>query len=362
MLDILLLAAFAVIVVWFVIYFLFIKGALDKSSETKNMFIPKVDVRLFEQWLSAVDIQQKDFLAIKHEVKEKIVGMDELLHAMILNIFCGGHLLIEWVPGLAKTKTVRSFSEVLHMDFSRIQFTPDMLPSDILWTEIYNSKTKKFELQLGPVVSNIVLADEINRTTPKVQSALLEAMQEKQLTIWWKTVSLPDPFLVLATQNPLEQEGTYPLPEAQVDRFLFKVLVDYPVHADEILMLDKVVVTKEKPLKSKMTKRKFVTIGKKIDVVNVPVEVKEYITKLVQKTREKHRYLLYWASPRASIGLARAVKVLAFAEWRVEANFEDVQKLFLAVLRHRIILNYDAKSDEMSEDDILIEIAGQVRF
>lgn len=360
--NILLLVIWILIVIALFVYFWFLRDQTFDGKEIEQTQKAVTDIWLFKQGLSSISFVNTDIKAIKDEVHKKIVGMNSFINAIIINLLSDWHLLVEGVPGLAKTKAIQTFSDVLHLAFSRIQFTPDMLPSDVIGVDIYNSKSKKFETQLGPVVSNVVLADEINRTPPKVQSALLEAMQERQVTIWWKTVKLPDPFLVLATQNPLEQEGTYPLPEAQIDRFLFKILVDYPNHEEEVRVLD--ILEKEKNLKLdiKMTHRKFVTIKKDVASVKISDDIKNYITELVQITRKKHKYLSYGASPRASIGLMLAWKSVAFVEWREEVTYKDIQKIYLAVLRHRILLNYDAKIDEISADDILLELAGQIKI
>jgi len=355
------LVVWILVVIALFVYFVFLDNQKKQKSDLWIESLDSVtDITVFKHSLSAVVFVNPVLNSVKNEMHKVIVGMDSFINAIIINLFAWWHLLVEGVPWLAKTKVIQTFADVLHLDFVRVQFTPDLLPSDLIWVDIYNNKTKKFETQVGPIVSNILLADEINRTPPKVQSALLEAMQEKQVSIWWKTVSLPDPFLVLATQNPLEQEGTYPLPEAQIDRFLFKILVDYPDHSEEVGILDILENEQDILVKRKMTHQQFVAIRQKIEGVKVPDMVKNYIAKLVQKTRQKHRYLLYGASPRASIGLMMAGKAVAFLEWRNEVVYEDIQKVYLAVLRHRIVLNYDAKVDGVDADTILLELAGQV--
>jgi len=336
---------------------------LKKYEENRNHSISvkaKVDVSLFVQGMSIIDFVHIDFKNLKKEIHKKIVGLDSFINAIIVNILCGGHILVEWVPGLAKTKMIRTFSEVMNMEFKRIQFTPDLLPSDILWVDVYNHKTKNFETKLGPIVSNIILADEINRATPKVQSALLEWMQEQQITIGGKTFELPDPFFVLATQNPLEHEGTYPLPEAQIDRFLFKILLDYPTLQQEIKVLESVESEKKVKLKKILTQKKFVSLKKWFEKVLISEEVKSYIGRLVVATRKKDSRLEYGASPRGSIGLMLSAKAVAFLEWRDFVKHEDVQKVFLAVMRHRIVLSYDAKIDWLTEDDVLLDIVSEV--
>jgi len=246
-----------------VIYFFF----LDKKKETE---LPSrsesptshgfVETRLFADGLHHVHIHHTELRTLVQELRKKIIGMDEFIHAIVLNLLCGGHLLVEGVPGLAKTKTIHAFSEVMGMQFKRVQFTPDMLPADIMGTEIYNAASKNFEAKIGPIMTNILLADEINRATPKVQSALLEAMQEHQVSIGGTSYPLPDPFFVLATQNPLEQEGTYPLPEAQIDRFLFKILVDYPNLHEEKKILDEQEHEDKIPLQKLFSHETFLSL------------------------------------------------------------------------------------------------------
>lgn len=350
-------AGFLAGIVGLVMYMVLVKGEKISPSISEVTWI---DMIIFRHGLDDVVVSQADFLAIKEEIQRHIVGMDGLLNTLLIALFCEGHVLVEGAPGLAKTKVIQSFAQVLHLEFSRIQFTPDLLPSDILGAELYNPKTKQFDLQWWPVVSNVILADEINRTTPKVQSALLEAMQEKQITVWNKTHALPDPFLVLATQNPIEHHGTYPLPEAQLDRFLFKVFVDYPSHKDELRIIHETVLDTPKNLQVQITACRFASIRKAVLEVNVPTEVTEYITKLVQKTRISHPYVQYWASPRASIGLTRACKVLAFMQGRTQVGFQDVQRLFLSVLRHRLVLSYEAQVKKINADEVLCDIAWQV--
>ncbi len=338
-----------------------LSSALERiKRQTPEEDTPLVETSLFEIGLKSLEFVHKDLFLVKEEMHKKIVGMDEFINSIIVNILCWGHVLVEWVPWLAKTKVIHIFADIMNADFKRIQFTPDMLPSDVMWVDVFNSKTRNFETKLGPIVANIVLADEINRTTPKVQSALLEAMQERQVTIWGKTFELPDPFFVLATQNPLEQEGTYPLPEAQVDRFLFKVLVDYPTLAEEIEVLN--TVEKESSIKIKkiITHRKFITIRKWLEKMEMSDDIKDYIARLIHKTREKNPNILYGASPRWSIGLMISSKAVAYLEGREYVKHDDVQRVFLSVLRHRVVLTYDAKIDNLTEDEILLEIASKV--
>lgn len=236
------------------------------------------------------------------------------------------------------------------------------MPADILGGEIYNSKSQEFDTKMWPIMANIILADEINRATPKVQSALLEAMQEHQVTIWWITHKLPDPFFVLATQNPIEQEGTYPLPEAQIDRFLFKVVVDYPSLSDEKKILDTMEKEDLTKIKSVISHNQLTAIKKTIDDIIISDEVKHYITRLTSITRKEHEYILYGTSPRGSIGLMLASKAVALAEWREFVTHEDVQRVALPVLRHRVILNYQAKLSGLSEDEVLLSLFEEVKL
>lgn len=350
------------------LYFLLIEDknlidALLKNFHKEKIIEPEknlVDIKYFEEWLHNIDFADKDLEKVKTEIHKKVIWMEEFINAIILNILCWWNILVEWVPWLAKTKTISTFAQVIWMDFKRIQFTPDMLPSDITWIEIYNTKNKEFEVKLGPIVANIILADEINRSTPKVQSALLEAMQEKQITIWWQTYMLPDPFFVLATQNPIEQEWTYPLPEAQVDRFLFKIIVNYPHNHDEKKVLDSIEDDSKIHVKKVFWPKEFIKLKDKINKVVVSDEMKHYITRLIGKTREKNPNLIYGASPRWSIWLMNASRALAFIEWKEFVTHQEIQRVALSVLRHRIILSYNAKINWITEDEILLDLFREV--
>lgn len=318
----------------------------------------KQDTHFFRQGLSGVRIQHPVAHSIIHALQQSIVGMDDFLLAILISFVSGGHILVEWLPGLAKTKTIRTFAHILGLHFSRIQFTPDMLPSDIVGVDIYNQQKKHFETVHGPIFAHIVLADEINRASPKVQSALLEAMQEKQVTVGWKTVALPDPFVVLATQNPLEQEGTYPLPEAQIDRFFFKVLVDYPsaVHEKQMLGIVDVAID-SRPLSSKSLQQFLDAAGS----VHVSDALQTYIVDLVQATRKSHPDIVYGCSPRGSITLLKAAQSLAYLCGRDKVILEDVQRVALLCLRHRIVVSYKAKVRGVSEDALLMDIFATVK-
>jgi len=301
------------------------------------------------------------------ELKKRIVGQEEMLRGVMIGLLTGGHILIEGVPGLAKTLTIKSLSEVLNLDFKRIQFTPDLLPSDVIGTLIYNQKESKFEPKKGPVFTNLVLADEINRAPAKVQSALLEAMQEKQVTIGETTYPLPKPFLVMATQNPIEQEGTYNLPEAQIDRFMLKIKISYPKKEEEKIILDRMINNAPITLGKVLNNKKLDELSKLVDDVYVSDKIKNYIVDIVHATRSPHEYNLkieslidYGASPRASIYLARAAKGNAILSGRGYVTADDVKNVSFQVLRHRIILSYEAEAEEIKPEDIIVKIFNSV--
>lgn len=300
--------------------------------------------------------------SLRESISEVIVGQHELIDKILIGMLANGHLLLEGVPGLAKTLTVSTLANSINTSFQRIQFTPDMLPADLIGTLIFNQKTSGFETKKGPIFSNIILADEINRAPSKVQSALLEAMQERQVTIGESTFKLGAPFLVLATQNPIEQEGTYTLPEAQVDRFMMKLKVDYPSKDEERHILRSSARTE--PVKFKKSKIKATAITKaqkSINDIYVDEKVEEYILNLVFSTRNPEDYNLgdlsqlieNGASPRASISLILASKARAFLEGRGYITPEDVRFIGKDVLRHRIILSYEAEAEEISSEDII---------
>jgi MoxR-like ATPase len=306
--------------------------------------------------------------ALHHEMGKVIVGQRSLLDRVMIGLLCNGHLLIEGVPGLAKTLTVRTLAEALSAHFMRIQFTPDLLPADLVGTMIYNQQTSSFAVRKGPVFANVILADEINRAPAKVQSALLEAMQERQVTIGDQTFPLPSPFIVLATQNPIEQEGTYPLPEAQVDRFMLKVLVTYPTREEERVIMDR-MATDHPPRATKVVTAD--AIGRARQVMNhiyVDEKVKEYILHVVFATREPDRYGLkdlqgyieYGASPRATIYLNLAAKAHAFLRHRGFVTPEDVKAIGFDVLRHRVSLTYEAEAEELTPERIIQRIFDRV--
>ena len=299
---------------------------------------------------------------VKKALKEVIVGQEELVNRILIGMLANGHILLEGVPGLAKTLVVKSLSQLIDTKFQRIQFTPDMLPADLIGTLIYNQHTGKFDTRKGPIFANVILADEINRAPSKVQSALLEATQERQTTIGKETYLMDAPFLVLATQNPIEQEGTYPLPEAQTDRFMLKIRVDYPSIDEERLILRKAARTQiDTVLKPVVNQKQLLKAQKVIDDIYVDQKVEEYILNLVFSTRNPDQYKLkdleglieYGGSPRASINLILAAKSRAFLEHRGYVTPEDIRYIGADVLRHRIILTYEAEAEEITSEDII---------
>ena len=304
------------------------------------------------------------FDSLFKEINKVVVGQDEVLKQILVCILCDSNALLEGAPGLAKTLSVRTLAELMDLKFSRIQNTPDLMPSDITGTYIIEEKGGKrdFKFQQGPVFSNIVLADEINRATPKTQSALLEAMQEKQVSVGNTTFDLDRPFFVLATQNPIEQEGTYPLPEAQQDRFLLKILVDYPNFEDEMKVVniysEKIKVPKLKPMLNKTHILSLQELARQIPIAN---DLKKRAVKLVQATREKKDLIHYGASPRASIGLILASKALALIDGRSHVTSKDIEEMAVPILRHRIILNFEAERKGKSTDEVIRDLLKEVK-
>lgn len=304
------------------------------------------------------------------EVQKVIVGQKNLLERLLIGILADGHVLVEGVPGLAKTTAVKTLADTLQCRFQRIQFTPDMLPADLIGTQIYDQGVGRFSVKKGPVFAQIILADEINRAPAKVQSALLEAMQERQITIGEQTYKLETPFLVMATQNPIEQEGTYPLPEAQVDRFMLKVKVDYPTHDEEIVILDRMAsVRRDVPLNQILSPEDIIRARKVVDEIYMDEKICHYIVDLVGATRAPEKYHLeeikplihYGASPRATIGLAMASKALAFINGRGYVIPQDVKSIGMDVLRHRVIPSYEAEAENMTSEDIITKIFEEVQ-
>ena len=297
------------------------------------------------------------------EIAKRIIGQDSMIDGMLMALIAGGHVLLEGVPGLAKTLAIKTLAEVVDTDFKRVQFTPDLLPADLIGTLVFRQQTGEFVVRKGPVFSNVILADEINRAPAKVQSALLEAMEEKQITIGDKTHKLPSPFFVLATQNPIEQEGTYPLPEAQLDRFLMKLLVDYPSPEEELKILRMMGVERKQKVSKILTPELVKKLQKAASEILVDERIEEYIVAIITASRQKEdaarsytRFIDYGASTRATIYLYRCSKIKALFEGRTFVIPDDVKSVVYNVLRHRIVLSYEAESDELTPDDIISQI------
>jgi MoxR-like ATPase len=304
---------------------------------------------------------------VLYEIKKVIVGQDHLLESIIIALLSGGHLLVEGVPGLAKTLTIKTLAETIRGTFKRIQFTPDLVPADLVGTRIYNQRTGEFSTSLGPVFTNLLLADEINRAPAKVQSALLEVMQEHQVTIGGETFKVPEPFLVMATQNPIETEGTYPLPEAQVDRFLMKVLVDYPEEADEFVIVERMTgaLAAVKPV---ITTVQLIELRHEAAKVYVDPALMRYAVRLATATRSAdkygisgiEKYIMYGASPRASINMVVSGRALAFIRGRSYATPDDIKDVAMDVIRHRLVLSYEALSDGVTADEIIRRVLDSI--
>lgn len=327
-------------------------------------------------------MQQIDILALNEAIKQEsqfveramtevskvVVGQREMVEGILMGLLTGGHVLLEGVPGLAKTLTISSVSKVISLNFQRIQFTPDLLPTDLIGTMIFNPKSGEFAPKKGPIFTNIVLADEINRAPAKVQSALLEAMAEKQVTIGDTTYPLEKPFLVLATQNPLEQEGTYPLPEAQMDRFMFKIVVTYPTKEEEMQILTKMSTENKPEVQTVISRDELMRAKERADMIYLDDRVKNYVVEMVMATRKPEAYGLsnlnnliqVGASPRATISLTRAAKAHAFIRGRGYVTVDDVKAVAFNVLRHRLVLSYEAEAESVSAEDIVKEILGHI--
>jgi MoxR-like ATPase len=304
---------------------------------------------------------------IKAEINKTIVGQKELLDRMLIGLLCEGHLLLEGLPGLAKTTAVKALAEVIQTTFKRIQFTPDLLPADIIGTQIYRPDNHSFEVNKGPIFHNIILADEINRAPAKVQSALLEAMQERQVTIRDTTFKLDDPFLVLATQNPIEQEGTYPLPEAQIDRFMLKIKVDYPSEEEEKEIVKRNRGDVNKDTSTIVDVQSLMEIRNILHQIHMEDRLLDYIVRLTHATREPDKFgvnlgpmISFGASPRASIWLEAAARALAFLNGRGYVTPQDIKTMAPDVLRHRIILSYEAEAENRSTDNIIYELLERI--
>lgn len=329
------------------------------------IFTPEVSVQVDIMALNAAIKQESQFIEkMAQEINKVVVGQKEMVDGILMGLLTGGHILLEGVPGLAKTLTIATVSKTISLDFNRIQFTPDLLPTDLIGTMIFNPKTAEFAPRKGPIFTNIVLADEINRAPAKVQSALLEAMAEKQVTIGDQSYKLENPFLVLATQNPLEQEGTYPLPEAQMDRFMFKINVDYPGKSEEMEILNRMGTNEKPQIQAVISKDDLLRAASRVDQIYVDAKVKNYIVEIVMATRQPKAYGLgrlenliqVGGSPRATISLFRAAKAHAFLRGRGYVVAEDIKAIAYHVLRHRLILTYEAEAENIKADQIIKEI------
>jgi MoxR-like ATPase len=306
--------------------------------------------------------------SLTSEVGKVIVGQKQMVDRLLIGLLCNGHILLEGVPGLAKTLAIKTLAATINAKFQRIQFTPDLLPADLVGTMMYNQKDGKFFTHKGPIFSNFILADEINRAPAKVQSALLEAMQERQITIGEETFKLEEPFLVLATQNPIEQEGTYPLPEAQVDRFMLKVKIGYPLRDEELAIMRQNVLGNDKQVKPVVTPKEIISARDVVRQVYMDEKIERYILDIVFATREPKNFKLdklvplisYGASPRASIYLALASKAHAFIKRRGYVIPEDVRAMCPDVLRHRVAVTYEAEAEEITSEQVVTEILNRV--
>lgn len=325
----------------------------------------EMDVMALNQ---AVKEQSLFVSQMMNEMNKVVVGQREMIEGIAMGLLTGGHILLEGVPGLAKTLTISTMAQTISLQFQRLQFTPDLLPSDLIGTMIFNPKSGEFTAKKGPVFSNIVLADEINRAPAKVQSALLEAMAEKQVTIGDHSYKLDHPFLVLATQNPLEQEGTYPLPEAQMDRFMFKINVNYPTKTEELEIISRMGTNQRPQLQTVISKEQLLKAVEVVDQIYVDQKVKNYIVDLVMATREPTLYglgrlqklIAVGGSPRASLSLIRASKANAFLRGRGFVTVEDIKAVVYKVLRHRLILTYEAEAENLKQDEIIKEVLSAI--
>ena len=326
----------------------------------------QVDIRELQE---RVERESSFVDALTLGMNQVIVGQKHLVESLLIGLLSDGHILLEGVPGLAKTLAIKTLSDLIKADFSRIQFTPDLLPADVLGTQIYSQKSEEFKIKKGPIFANFVLADEINRAPAKVQSALLEAMQERQVTIGEQTFKLDDPFLVLATQNPIEQEGTYPLPEAQTDRFMLKVVIGYPKKEEEQAIIRQNIASEKKQVLPILSTADIIKARKIVEEVYLDEKIEKYIVDIVFATREPENYELkdlkqmiaFGGSPRASINLAKASRAYAFIHRRGYVTPEDVRAVCYDVLRHRIGLTYEAEANNMTTEDIITEVLNAVQ-
>jgi len=334
----------------------------ESAGETSG----SVDIR---QLTEKIEKESAFVNLLELEMRKVIIGQEDMIEKLLLALLSNGHILLEGVPGLAKTLAITALSKVVDVDFSRIQFTPDLLPADVIGTQIYNQKKEEFSIKKGPIFANFILADEINRAPAKVQSALLEAMQERQITIGTETFKLTEPFMVLATQNPIEQEGTYPLPEAQVDRFMLKVVLDYPKHEEEKLIIRSNISSGKYPEPNKVISAKDIIKAREtVREVYLDEKIEQYIVDIVYATRRPKSYGLdnleglisFGGSPRASISMAIASKAYAFINHRGYVIPEDVRAVCHDILRHRIGLTYEAEAEEITVVDIINQILNKV--
>ncbi|WP_417333371.1 AAA family ATPase [Halarcobacter sp.] len=313
---------------------------------------------------------QNKVLSVKEELSKVIVGQSEMVDALLIGLFTNGHILLEGVPGLAKTTTVKTLADIISLNFKRVQFTPDLLPSDIIGAQIYDMKTSEFKIKKGPIFTNLLLADEINRAPAKVQSALLEVMQERQVTIAEDSFKIDSPFLVLATQNPIEQEGAYTLPEAQLDRFMFKIVVGYNTKQEEFEIAKKVTSGENIELNKILDKETLEEIKKEVSNIHIDEELEKYIVDIVCATREPKEYGLediadyiqFGASPRATIDMFKAVKAMAFLRGNDFVSPVDIALVVKNILRHRIILSYEAEAMQISTDELIQKIMEKIQI
>ncbi len=313
---------------------------------------------------------QNKVLSVKEELSKVIVGQSEMVDALLIGLFTNGHILLEGVPGLAKTTTVKTLADIISLNFKRVQFTPDLLPSDIIGAQIYDMKTSEFKIKKGPIFTNLLLADEINRAPAKVQSALLEVMQERQVTIAEDSFKIDSPFLVLATQNPIEQEGAYTLPEAQLDRFMFKIVVGYNTKQEEFEIAKKVTSGENIELNKILDKETLEEIKKEVSNIHIDEELEKYIVDIICATREPKEYGLediadyiqFGASPRATIDMFKAVKAMAFLRGNDFVSPVDIALVVKNILRHRIILSYEAEAMQISTDELIQKIMEKIQI
>lgn len=313
---------------------------------------------------------QNKVLSVKEELSKVIVGQSEMVDALLIGLFTNGHILLEGVPGLAKTTTVKTLADIISLNFKRVQFTPDLLPSDIIGAQIYDMKTSEFKIKKGPIFTNLLLADEINRAPAKVQSALLEVMQERQVTIAEDSFKIDSPFLVLATQNPIEQEGAYTLPEAQLDRFMFKIVVGYNTKQEEFEIAKKVTSGENIELNKILDKDTLEEIKKEVSNIYIDEELEKYIVDIICATREPKEYGLediadyiqFGASPRATIDMFKAVKAMAFLRGNDFVSPVDIALVVKNILRHRIILSYEAEAMQISTDELIQKIMEKIQI